>query len=281
MQVGKPLGDNERRWYSNETHGCRQNFPPSPLWGERDGRRTGPQPDQRLTVCLVKKMELPVVMHGWKMLQERLLEQLKQGSGQQTWQREGVAVGFTGRGYAASWTEELQHRTSRVQKKPQLTCMTMTVGSCGSTTGMAVMPSGKLEPSKGWYCPSAPGACVLVCNTSLSWEKLTARRNAGGPAEAALAFPASGAVAKFDASAETVVWAASSPESVEPKFRSRRGSSIASEGPYAQLTNPQTSAYCDQAMCGWSEHRPDSAQECWTPLPLPKTEAIHAGMPEH
>ena len=45
----------------------------------------GPQPDQHLTVCLVKKMELPVVMHGWQMLQEQLPEQLpEQLSGQQT-----------------------------------------------------------------------------------------------------------------------------------------------------------------------------------------------------
>ena len=50
----------------------------------------GPQPDQRLTVCLVKRMESPVVMHGWQMLQEQLPEQLtgqlKQEGGQQTWQ---------------------------------------------------------------------------------------------------------------------------------------------------------------------------------------------------
>jgi len=46
----------------------------------------GPQPDQCLTVCLVKKMESPVVMHGWKVSQKQLTGHLKQEGGQQIWQ---------------------------------------------------------------------------------------------------------------------------------------------------------------------------------------------------
>jgi len=53
-------------------------------------QRDAPQPDQHLTVCPVKGMESPVVMHGWQMLQEQLPKQLpeklKQESEQQSWQ---------------------------------------------------------------------------------------------------------------------------------------------------------------------------------------------------